>query len=67
MELGRSAQHQPSLVRGHEDMFFLRGDTHNILRPETVESLFYAYHFTQNETYVQWGMRIFDSFERYAK
>ncbi len=34
-------------------------DRHNLLRPETVESLFYLYRFTKNEKYRDWGWNIF--------
>ena len=35
-------------------------DRHNLLRPETVESLFYLYRITKNETYRDWGWNIFE-------
>ncbi len=34
-------------------------DRHNLLRPETVESLFYLYRFTKDEKYRDWGWNIF--------
>ena len=34
-------------------------DAHNLLRPETVESLWYMYHLTGNKTYQEWGWKIF--------
>lgn len=34
-------------------------DSHNLLRPETVESLWYMYHLTGNTTYQDWGWKIF--------
>lgn len=34
-------------------------DRHNLLRPETVESLFYLYRGTKNETYRAWGWKMF--------
>lgn len=34
-------------------------DRHNLLRPETVESLFYLYRFTKDEKYRDWGWKIF--------
>ncbi|XP_065322048.1 uncharacterized protein LOC135929412 isoform X1 [Gordionus sp. m RMFG-2023] len=42
-------------------------DTHNLLRPETIESLWYMYELTQNPIYQEWGWRIFLSFEKYTK
>ena len=34
-------------------------DAHYLLRPETVESLFYLYYFSGNKTYQDWGWQIF--------
>ncbi|KAK7933255.1 hypothetical protein WMY93_004151 [Mugilogobius chulae] len=33
-------------------------DRHNLLRPETVESLFYLYRFTKDHKYREWGWEI---------
>lgn len=32
-----------------------------------MESLWYLYHFTRNDTYRDWGWQIFQAFEKYAK
>jgi endoplasmic reticulum Man9GlcNAc2 1,2-alpha-mannosidase len=37
-------------------------DTHNLLRPETVESLFYMWRITGDEMYRHWGWEMFQSF-----
>lgn len=42
-------------------------DAHNLLRPETVESLFLLHRMTGEEKYREWGWKIFESFEKYAK
>lgn len=34
-------------------------DRHNLLRPETVESLLYLYRYTKDEKYRKWGWNIF--------
>lgn len=39
----------------------------NILRPETVESLFYQYRLTKDTKYRDWGWQIFQAFEHYTK
>ncbi len=39
----------------------------NILRPETVESIFYEYRLTGDSRYRDWGWQIFQSFEKYTK
>ena len=42
-------------------------DSHNLLRPETVESLFYMYRFTKDKKYRDWGWQIFMAFMKYTK
>lgn len=42
-------------------------DRHNLLRPETVESLFYLYRFTRDTKYRDWGWDILQSFNKYTK
>ncbi|XP_034752387.1 endoplasmic reticulum mannosyl-oligosaccharide 1,2-alpha-mannosidase isoform X2 [Etheostoma cragini] len=42
-------------------------DRHNLLRPETVESLFYLYRFTKDPKYRDWGWDILLSFNNYTK
>lgn len=51
-----------------EDEFQIRpADTHNLLRPEHVESLFYLYHLTKDKKYRDQGWQIFQSFNKYCK
>lgn len=42
-------------------------DRHNLLRPETVESLFYMYRFTKDTKYRDWGWDMLQSFNKYTK
>ncbi|KAG9448017.1 hypothetical protein H6P81_014145 [Aristolochia fimbriata] len=42
-------------------------DRHNLLRPETVESLFVLYRITENPKYREWGWQIFEAFEKHTK
>ncbi|XP_034727627.1 mannosidase, alpha, class 1B, member 1b isoform X5 [Etheostoma cragini] len=42
-------------------------DRHNLLRPETVESLFYLYRFTKDQKYRKWGWKILQNFNKYTK
>ncbi|RVE68802.1 hypothetical protein OJAV_G00095130 [Oryzias javanicus] len=42
-------------------------DRHNLLRPETVESLFYLYRLTKEQKYQDWGWEILQSFNKYTK
>ena len=43
----------------HQDFYVKPNDAHYLLRPETVESLFYLYYFSGNKTYQDWGWQIF--------
>ncbi|PSR96986.1 Mannosyl-oligosaccharide 1,2-alpha-mannosidase, partial [Actinidia chinensis var. chinensis] len=40
------------------------GTSWNILRPKTVESLFYLWQWTGNKTCQEWGWNIFEAFEK---
>ncbi|KAI9105654.1 glycoside hydrolase [Phlyctochytrium arcticum] len=42
-------------------------DAHNLLRPETIESLFVLWRVTGNKKYREWGWEMFQSFETYTK
>ncbi|KAH8889568.1 family 47 glycosyl hydrolase [Thozetella sp. PMI_491] len=41
-------------------------DTHNLQRPETVESLFYMWRITGEQKYRDWGWEMFKSFMNYT-
>ncbi|ELR62708.1 UDP-N-acetylhexosamine pyrophosphorylase-like protein 1 [Bos mutus] len=41
--------------------------SHHLLRPETVESLFYLYRLTGNRKYQDWGWEILHSFNTYTR
>ncbi|XAR74047.1 Mannosyl-oligosaccharide 1,2-alpha-mannosidase [Bertholletia excelsa] len=43
------------------------GTSWNVLRPETVESIFYLWRLTGNETYKDWGWDIFEAFEKNSR
>ncbi|XP_038714010.1 mannosyl-oligosaccharide 1,2-alpha-mannosidase MNS1-like [Tripterygium wilfordii] len=65
-------QSTPTKLAG-ENYFFHAGQdmnvgtSWNILRPETVESLFYLWRFTGNKTYQEWGWNIFQAFEKNSR
>lgn len=40
---------------------------YNLMRPETVESLFYLWRFTGNTMYQDWGWDIFQAFEKNSR
>ncbi|XP_019744352.1 endoplasmic reticulum mannosyl-oligosaccharide 1,2-alpha-mannosidase isoform X2 [Hippocampus comes] len=69
METGLSpeiAHFNLNAADGH-DIFVKPADRHNLLRPETVESLFYMYRFTKDPKYREWGWEILQSFNKYTK
>lgn len=43
------------------------GQTYNIGRPETVESLFYLWRATKDPIYREWGWQIWLAFEKHCK
>ncbi|KAF2842928.1 glycoside hydrolase family 47 protein [Patellaria atrata CBS 101060] len=45
-----------------QDYIIKPADAHNLQRPETVESLFYMWRITGDDTYRQWGWEMFESF-----
>ncbi|XP_076917018.1 mannosyl-oligosaccharide 1,2-alpha-mannosidase MNS3-like [Bidens hawaiensis] len=49
------------------DIVIKHPDRHNLLRPETVESLFILYRITKDSKYREWGWSIFEAFEKYTK
>lgn len=53
--------------QGARDILIKGNDAHNLLRPETLESLWYMYYFTRNETYRDLAWRIFQGFEKHCK
>lgn len=53
--------------QGTRDILIKGNDAHNLLRPETLESLWYMYYFTRNETYRDVAWRIFQGFEKHCK
>lgn len=48
-------------------MYVQPADRHNLLRPETVESLFYMYRFTNDSKYRDWGWDIMQSFNKHTR
>ncbi|KAJ6423562.1 hypothetical protein OIU84_024517 [Salix udensis] len=49
------------------DIIIKHADRHNLLRPETVESLFILYRITEDPKYQEWGWQIFEAFEKHTK
>ncbi|EFJ24543.1 hypothetical protein SELMODRAFT_101351, partial [Selaginella moellendorffii] len=42
-------------------------DPKNIMRPETLESIFYMWQLTNNKAYREWGWNIFLAYEKYSR
>jgi len=57
----------PETVIFNQHNDFHSGVPYYILRPETVESIFYMYRITRDEKYREWGWKIFESLEKYCK
>lgn len=75
-ELGRTCYNfyqSTSTKLAGENYFFhpgqdmIVGTSWNIMRPETVESLFYLWRLTGNKTYQEWGWNIFQAFEKNSR
>ncbi|KAI5670883.1 hypothetical protein M9H77_11247 [Catharanthus roseus] len=49
------------------DIIIKPADRHNLLRPETVESLFILYRITEDPKYREWGRDIFEAFEKHTR
>ncbi|KAF6125620.1 mannosidase alpha class 1B member 1 [Phyllostomus discolor] len=52
---------------GQKDVQVKPADRHNLLRPETVESLFYLHRLTGERKYQDWGWEILQSFNTYTR
>ncbi|CAL8106969.1 unnamed protein product [Orchesella dallaii] len=50
-----------------QDFWVKHNDAHNLLRPETVESLWYLWQITEDKMYQDWGWEIFQSFLKYTR
>lgn len=50
-----------------DDLIVKPADSHNLLRPETVESLLYLHRITGDKIYQDWGWQIFQAFMKYTK
>jgi len=50
-----------------DDLIVKDADAHNLLRPETVESLWIMHQLTRDPIYVEWGWEIYSNFEKWCK
>lgn len=50
-----------------QEIFIGQSESKDILRPETVESLFYLYRLDGNKTYQDWGWQMAQGIENYSK
>ena len=53
-------------VTWKDDFVIKNMDSHNLQRPETVETLFYMYRITGDDIYREWGWEMFKSFVEYT-
>nr|XP_021329067.1 endoplasmic reticulum mannosyl-oligosaccharide 1,2-alpha-mannosidase isoform X1 [Danio rerio] len=69
METGLSPEIAHFNLQNHNgrDIDVKPADRHNLLRPETVESLFYMYRFTKDSKYRDWGWEILQSFNKHTR
>ncbi|XP_066509689.1 endoplasmic reticulum mannosyl-oligosaccharide 1,2-alpha-mannosidase-like isoform X2 [Hoplias malabaricus] len=69
METGLAPEivHFNTQMGSAQDVDVKLADRHNLLRPETVESLFYLYRFTKDKKYQNWGWEILQSFNTYTR
>lgn len=56
----------PSTSSKVPDIHIHDQDRHNLMRPETVESLFVMWRITRDEKYRDWAWKIFTAFETYS-
>ena len=49
-----------------KDLIVKPADSHNLQRPETVESLFYMWRITGDELYREWGWEMFENFVKHT-
>ncbi|XP_014671533.1 PREDICTED: endoplasmic reticulum mannosyl-oligosaccharide 1,2-alpha-mannosidase-like [Priapulus caudatus] len=59
--------HFNMLPGSKDDIFVKTADAHNLLRPETIESLYILYQLTGARKYQDMGWRIFTAFEKHAR
>jgi hypothetical protein len=71
--LPESAPHNPPAdfdpspdAQWRQDFEVKAFDSHNLQRPETVESLFYMWRITRDPKYREWGWEMFQSFMNYT-
>lgn len=56
---------QPSTTSNSPDIIIHDQDRHNLMRPETVESLFVMWRITREEKYREWAWIIFTAFRKH--
>ena len=52
---------------GKKDFYIKPNDEHNLLRPETLESLFILWRVTHKQKYRDWGWEIFLAFRKHCR
>lgn len=62
----RSDMERDENAEWKKDFVIKPADSHNLQRPETVESLFYLWRITGDDIYREWGWEMFDSFVKHT-
>eukprot|EP00971_Amphidinium_carterae_P066769 1322143-Amphidinium_carterae.1 len=50
-----------------DDMSFPKDGSHNLLRPEAIEALYYMHYYTRDPKYRVWAAEMFHAFNKHAK
>ncbi|KAF9260838.1 glycoside hydrolase [Marasmius fiardii PR-910] len=66
-ELGRGLTPSDWYIKGGKQGSFPVYDARYLLRPETIESLFIAFRLTGDQTYRNWGWKIFQAIEKHCR
>lgn len=64
---GAGAGQGSAVLWASRSLFPQPADRHNLLRPETVESLFYLHRLTGDPKYQDWGWALLQSFNTYTR
>lgn len=64
---GHVGLHASTDTQSDSDMMIKIRDSHNLLRPETAESLFVLWRVTRDPVYRDWGWEMWKNFERHCR
>eukprot|EP00854_Cymbomonas_tetramitiformis_P010369 gene10369-12261_t len=64
---GHAGLHPSTDTQSDSDIIIKIRDSHNLLRPETAESLFVLWRVTRDPVYRDWGWEMWKNFERHCR